>query len=37
MKETAQKISDLGAMKALETGQCVSFPIKSLTGKGACV
>lgn len=31
MKETAKKISDLGAMKALETGQCVSFPIKSLT------
>lgn len=31
MNKIAKKISDLGAMKALETGQCVSFPIKSLT------
>lgn len=30
MKETAKKISDLGAMKALGIGQCVTFPIKSL-------
>lgn len=30
MNKTAKKISDLGAMKALETGQCVTFSIKSL-------
>lgn len=31
MKKTVKKISDLGAMKALETGQFVTFSIKSLT------
>lgn len=31
MNKTTKKVSDLGAMKALETGQCVSFSIKSLT------
>lgn len=30
MNNSGKKRSDLGAMKALETGQCVSFPIKSL-------
>ena len=30
MNKTTKKVSDLGAMKALETGQCVSFSIKSL-------
>lgn len=31
MNKTAKKISDLGAMKALEIGQRVSFPIISLS------
>lgn len=31
MNKSVKKISDLGAMKALETGQCVSFSIKSLS------
>lgn len=30
MNTAVKKISDLGAMKALETGQSVSFPIRSL-------
>lgn len=30
MNKTSKKMSDLGAMKALEKGQCVSFPIVSL-------
>lgn len=31
MNTTTKKISDLGAMKALETGECVSFPIVRLS------
>lgn len=31
MSNSDKKISDLGAMKALETGESVSFSIKSLT------
>lgn len=31
MKKAAKKVSDLGAMKALETGQCVSFDIQKLS------
>lgn len=31
MNQTAKKLSDLGSMKALATGECVSFPIKRLS------
>lgn len=30
MSKSVKKISDLGAMKALETGQSVNFPIRSV-------
>lgn len=31
MNNSTKKVSDLGAMKSLEAGQSISFPIKSLT------